>query len=351
MTAKSVKTEEHAFKKFSKDIKGSNLGGLLFFFGEEQYLVRWAVDSVLEHYIEPGFEKLNCTRLDRQSATPAAVIAQCETLPMLAEKRIVIIEDFPAGDPGSKENYTETEENELIEYMQELPDSCILILTSDVADKRRKIFKTVAALGSCYEFGRLDEHEVRKFINKRLQESGKKAEASVVRRIIERSGYFDRQSDYTLNNLDNDLKKMIAHCDGDEIRSSDADGGLSGNTETHVFDMVDAITRNDKGEAMSILHNLLSSGESWQRLLALLSSHFEIILMVKEMRDEGKNSNEIKESLGIHEYRILLAGRLSSRYSIERLRRILCGCFAVEKNHKSGFLDERLALELLIAGM
>ena len=79
---------------------------------------------------------------------------------MLSEKRVVIVEDFPAGGESIKESYTEAEEKALIEYLKELPDSCLLILTADSVDKRRKLYKAISTAGACYEFGRLSESEI-----------------------------------------------------------------------------------------------------------------------------------------------------------------------------------------------
>ncbi len=351
MARTSNGTKEHAFKRIQKDIKEGHLGNLLFFYGEEQYLVRWAVDTVVETCVEPSLAQLNCSRLGRQEAAPAAIIAQCETLPLLSEKRVVIVEDFPAGAESAKESYTEAEEKELLAYMKELPDSCLLILISGSADKRKKLYKGIAAAGSCYEFNRLDQEGVESFIRKRFKQSGKTAGPGVIRQMIAMSGYFDRQTDYTLYNLDNDIKKLIAHSDGDEIRINDLSEGLSGNTESYVFDMINALSRNNKGDALLLLHNLLSSGESVYKLLALICSHYETILMVKEMRDEGRSPVEMAAVVGGNEYRIKIANQLSGRYSTEQLRSILCRCFAVDKNIKTGLLEDRLAMEMLVAGI
>ena len=351
MATKSGKTQEHAFKKIQKDMKDSNLGNPIFFYGEDQYLVRWAVDAIIERFVEPGLQQLNCSVLTRETASVDTIITQCETLPMLSEKRIVIVERFPAAKENARENYTEEQEQQLMDYFKELPDSCFLILTADAVDKRKKLYKTIASSGCCYDFSRLDEGELQKFIQKRLRQSGKTASTSVIRQMIAMSGYFDKQSDYTLYNLDNDLKKLIAHSDGDEVRMSDVAGGLSGNTESYVFDMMDAISRNRKDEALMLLHNLLSSGENLHKLLGLICSHYEILLMVKEMREEGLRPEEMKALTGAHEYRIKIAGQLSVRYSIDQLRRILSHCFTVDKHIKTGLLEGRLALEMLIAGI
>ncbi|GAB1476606.1 DNA polymerase III subunit delta [Bacillota bacterium] len=366
MAAYKEKNQEHAYKRIQRDIKSGDLKNLLFFYGEEEYLINWALDEIVNRYIDPGVGTLNRTSFNWKSTSVEELIEECETLPMFAEKRVVIIEGFKAGEEKSKEDQepadtAEAEESaeeevvddkkqkDLIRYAEMLPDSCFLILTSQSADKRRKIYKTINSLGACYEFSRLDEPDVRSLIKKRLAKSGKTAEANVIRRIIEMSGYLDKQSNYKLYNLENDIKKLVAHSVGNEILITDLNETLSRNTEAYVFDMIDAISQNRKGDALSLLHSLINSGEVWQKLLALICSSYEVLLIVKEMKEDGFGLGEIFKKTGIHEYRIKIASGISGRYSSRQLRHILCSCFTADKNIKFGLLDEKLAIEMLIA--
>ncbi len=368
MSAQKGKYGEHAYKRIQRDIKSGDIKNLLFFYGEEQYLVKWALEEIINRYIDPGVASLNCSNFNWKTASISDLVEQCETLPMFAEKRIVIIEGFTTGlvkqedsgeradkaemgQAGDEEAIEDNRQKELIKYVETLPDSCFLILTADTADKRRKIYKIINSLGTCYEFSRLDESGVRALIKKRLEQSGKSAGSAVIRRMIETTGYLDKQSNYTLYNLDNDIKKLIAHSDGNEISIEDLNETLSKNTETYVFDMIDAVSQNRKGDALSLLHSLLNSGEVWQKLLALICSSYEVLLIVSEMKEDGFSLSEICKKTGIHEYRIRIASGLSGRYSTEQLRRILCSCFATDKNIKSGLLEYRLAVEMLIAGI
>ena len=95
--------------------------------------------------------------------------------------------------------------------------------------------------------------------------------------LIQDSGYGNKDIEYNLYNLENDIKKIIAHSNGDEILSSDVALTISTNLETNVFAMLDAVSRNRKDEAYRLLHNLMVSGEGVFRLLALISSQLELI--------------------------------------------------------------------------
>lgn len=219
---------------------------------------------------------------------------------MLSPKRVVLIENFKILEGTKTKNIGENEEKELIKYLSSLPDSCLLILTSPRVDKRKKIFKTISQEGTAYDFCRLEPKQLRAWISKKFKEAGKKASSEVIGELVAFSGYYDKESDYTLYHMDNDLKKIIAYSDGPEILWNNINNNLSGNINTFIFDMIDAVSKGKKEEAFQLLHNLLLYGENEYKILALICSQFEAILSVKELQEEGQNEREIKNILGIH---------------------------------------------------
>ena len=71
------------------------------------------------------------------------------------------------------------------------------------------------------------------------------------------SGYGNKAIEYSLYNLENDLKKIIAHSgNSSEITAADVSDIIAANPENNVFAMLDAIGRNRKDEAFRLLHNL-----------------------------------------------------------------------------------------------
>ncbi|HZK01626.1 MAG TPA: hypothetical protein VFC96_02065, partial [Anaerovoracaceae bacterium] len=60
--------KEHAFKKIQRDIKKDDLGNPLLLFGEEQYLIKWAIGEIISRYVEPAVMQLNCTIYNWESS-------------------------------------------------------------------------------------------------------------------------------------------------------------------------------------------------------------------------------------------------------------------------------------------
>lgn len=349
MAYKSSATEEHAYKRIDRDIKSGGVKNLLLLYGKEGFLIHWAVETLIKKYVNPACRDLDYFKLDGASVTIDQIKSNCETMPFLSERRVVFISDFKLLEGSKSKNIHEEDEKQLAEYFKSIPDNCMLIITSDSADKRKKLFKSISDHGGVYEFGELDEKSLKAYVEKRFKEAGKQIRPAVTARLIEATGYFDKDTDYTLYNLENDIKKAAAYSEEDEILSEVIDNTVSGNMDTNVFNMIDSISRDRKDEAYQLLHNLLVSGEKEYKLLALLCSHFEIILSVKEMKEEGRSLPQMKELLGIHEFRIKKASAFAEHYSLKHLRKILQKAYEIDKNIKTGLLEAALALELFVA--
>ena len=113
--------------------------------------------------------------------------------------------------------------------------------------------------------------------------------------------------------------------------------------------MLDAIGRNRKDEALRLLHNLLNAGTSVYNLLRLITNQLELILSVKEMKEEGISLSGMQKQLGIHQFRVKKALSVTGQYSMEDLKNALSSAYEVDHNIKSGLLEGSLALEYFIA--
>lgn len=349
----SMRKKEHAFQTIGKDLKAGNIKSPVLLCGEEQYLVHWAAELLVKKYVNQATATLDFTKLDPEGITVEKIRESCETLCMLSEKRVVLVPEFPPALGEKLKGFSESDEKDLTQYFEELPDTCMLIITAGPPDskkrKKSRIQTAVSHCGTVYDFGPLSGAQLRSFIMKRFKASGKVCRNSVIDMLIQDSGYGNKEIDYNLYNLENDIRKIIAHSNGDEIVSSDVALTISTNLETNVFAMLDAISRNRKDEAYRLLHNLLTGGESIYGLLALITSQLELILEVKEMREEGLGLSQIHKLLGIHEFRIKKAMSVTEKYSLDGLKRILSKAYEIDGNIKTGLLDQTLALELFIA--
>lgn len=331
---------EHAFKTIGRDIKEAKIRSLAVLFGKEFYLIDWAHELLVNTYVNPVVKTMDYSLIDASQATIDDVINACETLPMMSEKKVVSVK-FTADKSKIKESA-------LISYMKDIPSSTLLILCV-YSEKISKNLSDAGKSGMVYDFTTLDEKTLSAFIAKEMKMAGKAAKPYVVKEFIHTSGYYQKDSDYTIYNLKNDILKLSAHCRGNEITTEDVEAVTSGNMEKNIFEMVECVCRNRKDEAYRLLHNLLVAGEKPLNIAGMLISQFEILLSIKELRDRAYNASQIQKALKIHEYRLKKAMPLIGRYSVKELKGILLRAYSIDNEIKTGELSGELALEMFIA--
>ena len=348
---KKAVEKQHAYKRIEKDLNDGLIKNVLLLFGQEQYLVKWSVDIVIKRFVNSECKVFDFAEIEPENATVDNIIESCETLSLFSEKRVVCLSDFSPVAGGKLKSFPESDEKHLADYINNIPDTCLLIITAEKADKRKKLYKEIASCGSVYDFGQLDERTLRNFIVKRFHALGKSAGDQAITELIQQSGYFHKETDYTLFNIDNEIKKIAAHASGAEILISDVLETVTGDIETNIFAMIDAASKNRKDETFRLLYNLLGSDVGVFQILALLASQFEIMLEFKELKNEGKRFDEIHSILNVHEFRVKKAAAVAGAYSIPQLKVILSSIYQVEINIKTGIMEAAPALEVLIAGV
>lgn len=110
------KPVKHSFKVFSENLKTGNIDQVILMYGIEQYLVKWAVDTLVKKYVNPATLSMDYVILDEENASCSQVIEACETFSMFSERRVVWVRNFKPLTSDSAKGYSKEEIKELAEY-------------------------------------------------------------------------------------------------------------------------------------------------------------------------------------------------------------------------------------------
>ncbi|MEA4922617.1 MAG: DNA polymerase III subunit delta [Eubacteriaceae bacterium] len=346
----------HAFETIGEDIKNGKTGNLFFLRGKEQYLVEWACDTIIKKYVNEATRTLDLVRFEPGAFDMDAVIEACETIPLFSEKKVVILDNFYLLWGKDRDKQFDEEKRDIFkDYIREIPDTAILVVAVPAAPTYKlekygnSTSKALAAAGKEYDFGPLSGRQLLGFMKKRLVAGGKTASRATMEMLIAESGYLNEEIDYGLFQLDNDLKKIMALAEGDEIRPEDVMKGISDNLEHNTFKLLDSICSNRKAEGFRLIRELLLSGHSTFELLGGIINQLELMQEVKEMKNLGSGVPQMAKILGKHQYPIKKAIGFSEKYSEAQVKSMLQKAFEVEKNIKRGILKEEMALEMFVA--
>lgn len=355
--------KEHAFITIGKDIKEGNIPRLVLLCGQEEYLIQWYMKQLTDRYVSEVSRPIDLVILEGEQLTFDHIREGLETISLMSDRKVVVLPDFLPAVGKTLKGFSEGELKELIAYFENIPEGSMLLMTASAKEdvhttkkdldkiKKNKVRSAVEKYGKVYDFEPLkDRRQLRGFIEKRFRAAGKGFMPSITDLIVSQSGYGSRGIDYSLYELDNDLQKIIAHSGAaPEITAADVCSVITMNPENNVFAMLDAIGRNRKDEALRLLHNLLSAGTGEIGLIWRITEQLELILAVKEMREERLSLAAMQKELGVHEFKIKKAAEVTGNFSMEDLHRVLHAAYEAEEHIKTGLFSGPLALEYFIA--
>ena len=133
------------------------------------------------------------------------------------------------------------------------------------------------------------------------------------------------------------------------VRTGDIDAVGAKNTETKVFDLVDAMITGKTDKALEIYRNMLAVNESPIMVLSLISRQFRIMLKCKSLSQSGYSENDMAAKIGVNPYAAKIALRQSRSFGYEIIEQMLNRCIETDYSIKSGALNAETGVELVIA--
>lgn len=331
-----------------KSIERGLISPVYLLYGDETYLIENLIKSFKGLLINEGTGDFNLDILDGKSIGLNELVNTANTLPFMADKRLVIVHQadfFKAKKKGSDEE-DNTGDKGLLAYLENPPESTCLIMTvSDGVDKRKKAFKLVEKNGQVVDCSPLKGQELESWIIERARQHGVKIENSAIGKLIAAVGS-------NLNLLDNELAKMAGYAISTRLITPEiVDLLVSKTVENSIFDLVDAIGEKKIEKALSIIKELLVQGEPAIKILFMITRQIRLIIQGKVLLQQGYAEKQIAGNLQVHPYVIQKCCKQGKNFTIEELEKALIHLLEVDYSLKTGRLEQNYALETLLVGL
>jgi len=322
-------------KNFEKALAGGSLPSVLLFEGEEEQMKQDALSALRKTLLPAGMEEMNEMILDDPETDQ--VIAAAETLPFLADRRLIIIRDHPAITGRGEAD------DRLISYLPSVPSSAVLLFyCTGKPDARKKLYTAVKKLGGIVTFARLSGSELTRFVTDAFHEAGKECDARTADYLI-----FTVGSDASL--LLSEVAKIASYAgDRPSVTAEDVSALATPSTECTVFQLVDAVVTGQKKRALILMKNQLLNGTEPAAMLAMLLRQYRFLQHIKIMQYEKQSREFIRSALGVPPFALDQYIRQASAYTGGQVKRAVRLCFDTEYGFKSGRLQVDSALEALI---
>lgn len=318
-----------------KQLKENNIQNIYLFYGEENYLKQVYVDRIKKQVVTDDGALMNLEIIEKDF-NENQMINSFETLPFLAEKRLVIIKGsqfFVAKSPAT---------DQFISVLNNFPPQTVVIFVEDKVDKRNKVYKAIKKNGYVVEFNLLGEQDLVKWIAIELKGRKKKADTATIISLIRTVGT-------NMDNLSMEIDKLCSYAlDREIITKADVEAIATKSIEYKIFELVDAMGMKKGKEAIVAFNNLLVMNEPPIRILIMLTRQFRLIYQIKVLLADGFNVNSAAKKLGLPLFVAKKCDAQGRYYSAKMLEEALEECLFIDTAIKSGQIKDKLAVEMLL---
>jgi DNA polymerase III subunit delta len=296
----------------------------------------------------------NVTTFDAREASPQEVLAACDTVPFLTERRLVVLEGALRGVRGGRRRRSRGAEAEadaglgpwgvLAEHASRMPETTVLVLV-DGENVNAGLLDALKPLAKIQSFQAPDKRRPKE-IAAWVQERARAMRLTIDGRAC--SLMADRVGNDTWM-IVSELKKLAAYKPGEAIQEADVRVLVADVRDQEGYLLADAVADGKAAVATKLLHRMLSNEAVPPVLILTIEHRYRRIAVAREMVDAGATGSAIGTRLGIPSpYGLERLLDQVSRYPLERVRWALDRIAQVEFDVKQGQYDYEIGLELLV---
>ena len=322
-------------------------------YGANDFSLQEHLSSLKEEVQPAEMRDVNTTVLEGPEVGPDELVATCNTVPFLADKRIVIVRGLlsmfdrrasfgrePRGGPSSKPTLGQWEA--LPEYLPTVPETTELVFVDGRLSESNPLLAKIRPLVEIRSFTLLRGGELRRWIRQRATKLGTAIEPRAVEALASTIGA-------DLRVIDLELQKLSLYRWGQSIGYRDVQELVSYTKEGNIFAAVDAVLEGRSGTGIELVHGLLDLGRPPSYVIAMMARQVRLLLVAKELRAQGLSSAQIGPRLSLSGYPLRKTLEQEVKFTSRRLAEIHHKLLETDLNIKKGALDERLALDMLMA--
>ncbi|MFL5626065.1 MAG: DNA polymerase III subunit delta [Ktedonobacteraceae bacterium] len=318
----------------------------------------------------------------------ATITATCNTMPFLADQRLVIVDGLPKkrrGEPkdsaagnisdapsqpqptaeaptetsaksrggktkkGKKSAASSTQsragfEKGLAEYVAQLPDSSVLVvLVDEELDAKNPLLKAAEQSGTVIHSVLPSKGAAtRNWIIQRTKNIGVTITPEAATLLADFIGN-------QLRLLANEIDKLATYVGtGATITAEDVRLLSAQVQEARIFELTDAMAQRNRKQALDILHDLLADGEPPLKLISTITTQLRSLLLVKELSQQGMRGAQIASTIGIAPFVADKALRQVGKFTPAQLESAYRQLLATDAALKRSRMTPEMALDLLV---
>jgi DNA polymerase III subunit delta len=242
-------------ESFFRGLKKAAPFGAYYFHGAEDVLKDEAVRAVTDRALDPSLRDFNLDQRTAAQLDPESLLTLCTTLPMMAERRVVVLREIEGVKRKPKVRAA------LIKYLERPAPETVLVLVQGSGEESED--KELARLACAVSCDALPPERAQKWVQRRAESLGVALEEEAVEHLVRSVGA-------ELGGLLSELQKLASLPVGAPLTARQVGEIVGVRHGETVFDWRDALFDGRTGRAVQLLHSLLDQpGSSAVKLVTM----------------------------------------------------------------------------------
>ncbi len=273
---------------FLKSANKKDIPNLIFIHGE-QYLLKQALNLISLFLLGETRDKFALETLEGGSVTMGGIIEQVSTFSFFLSRKVVLVKNIPLFQTSAKGGEIIFSQSELDHFMdfidKGIPENHYLILTTNSADKRKKVFKAIgkrALIIDCQVAAgsrKADVDEQRAVFQAVargiLLKENKILDTKAFILLVELTGF-------DLELFARNLEKLIMFVGSNpNITNADVNAVISRDKTDPIFNLTNALMEKDGKKSIFYFNSLLNKGFHILQLLKSFENQIRKLILVK----------------------------------------------------------------------
>lgn len=289
-----------------------NKGTVSYLSSDEDFFLEEGIEYVKSEKLDEASKDFNYDVFYGRETETSKVFDIIETLPMMSTHRLVI---------WRRAHELKEKDWELLIPLLENPvPSTFLVFVGDKPDGRKAITKKVTKSLTHFHFAKPYDREFPQWVKYICKKHGQKIDDDAIHLLMQIVGP-------NLLEIKNEILKLGQYVgQGKKITASDVMHVASRIKLQNVFDLTDAIGKNDQARALMCLADLLEDGQNEVSILAMVHRHIRLLRQTKLGESQGYNGRDLSSFAGVPHFFLkeyTSQARLWSDRKIEKTYKVL----------------------------
>lgn len=324
-------------RTLQQSLSQNKINGAYTLMGDENYLIQEAFEAIKNHFFAEGqgfdFNYDCCYASETKAVNIADII---ETLPMMAEHRLVIVKESHLFKDKDWQIFEEV-------FAKGLLKTIVVFIFESKIDKRKKFFKWISGSTTVVELKTPYENQIPAWIHYMASRQNLKLDQSAALQLLHLVGG-------NLSELNNEIVKLKAFYAQEDkaLFIDDILKVVSKKRIDSVFDLTNAVGAGDKAQALYYLERLLEQGQNEVGVLSLIARHMRILKKLIEGQNQGLSQRQLSTKVGVSPYFLSEYLSQSKKWSMTKIDKVFKLMLDTDRALKSSPVSSKIWLENFI---